>query len=77
MPGKRKAPWLTVPDILNKCQETAGGHSKYARMLWEVEAGNSDACFKELIRCLTYLLTVPLVSSAVGLWHVQVHCTSA
>jgi len=63
MPAKKQAPLLTVAELLGKCQETTGSHSKYARILWEIEAADSDACFKDLIRCLSYLLTVPLVGA--------------
>ena len=61
MPAKKQTPLLTVAEVFNRCQETTGSHSKYARMLWELEAADSDACFDELYRCLSYLLTVPLV----------------
>jgi hypothetical protein len=63
MPARKQAPPLTVAELLGKCQETTGSHSKYAGMLWEIEAADSDACFKDLIRCLSYLLTVPLVGA--------------
>ena len=52
---------LTVAEIFTQCQETVGAHSKYAKMLWDVEAASSDDCFRELSTCVTYLLTVPLV----------------
>lgn len=59
---KAKSQLLTVPEILNNCQETTGAHGKYSRMLWEVEAANSNACYKELSRCLGHLLSVPMAS---------------
>ena len=55
-------PNLSVPDLLGRCQEAVGAHTKYAKMLWEIEAVDSDSCYKELTRCLGFLLTVPLVS---------------
>lgn len=62
MPGRACPATLTVADILNKCQETAGAHGKYARMLWDVETADSDACFKELHLCLSHMLITPAVS---------------
>lgn len=63
MPPKSRAPALSLAEILNKCQEMAGSHGKLARMLWDVEAAGSDACYKELITFLSHVLTVPLVST--------------
>ncbi len=64
MPAKKQGPLLTVAELFGKCQETTGSHSKYARILWELEAADSEGCFEELYRCLSYLLTVPLVRDA-------------
>lgn len=56
------SPKLSVSDILGRSQEAVGAHAKYARMLWELEATDSDSCYKELTRCIGFLFTVPLVS---------------
>ena len=65
MAEKKAAPQLSVADILNKSQESIAGHSKYAKLLWQVEAADSDACYKELFKCLSYMLTIPQVCSGV------------
>jgi hypothetical protein len=59
--GKKK-PLLTVAQVFNKCQEGIGGHTKYAKILWDIEEADREGCWKDLLFCLDHLLTLPHVS---------------
>ena len=60
---------LSVFEILQKAQETAGGHVKYARMLWAVEASDSDRCYQDLFKAISHLVTIPQVSQVLIFRH--------
>lgn len=58
----RGAAKLSVFEILQKAQETTGGHAKYARMLWAAEAVESDQCYQDLFKAISHLVTIPQAS---------------
>ncbi len=68
MPGaaKKKKPLLSVAQVFNKCQEGVSGHSKYAKILWEVHEADPQQCWTDFTFCLDHLLALPEVT---GAWH--------
>ncbi len=55
----RSKPLLTVAQIFNKVQEGVSGHSKYAKLLWDVHEANPSVCWRDFAFCLDHLLTLP------------------
>ena len=58
---------VTVPDLLNKCQEGVGGHTKYAKLLWDLVQTDCDLCWPQLSTAVKHLLCVPEVG-ALACW---------
>lgn len=63
MPRARK-PLLSVAQVFTKCQEGVSGHSKYAKILWDVHEANAEQCWKDLCFCLHHLLALPEVGQS-------------
>ncbi len=62
MPRAAKGkPLLSVAQIFTKCQEGVSGHSKYAKILWDVHEAAADQCWKDFCLCLHHLLVMPEV----------------
>ena len=59
MVRKQSKPLLTVAEIFNKVQEGVSGHSKYAKLLWDVHEANPSLCWRDFAYCLEHLLTLP------------------
>lgn len=55
----RSKPLLTVAQIFNKVQEGVSGHSKYAKLLWDVHEADPSLCWRDFAFCLDHLLTLP------------------
>ena len=58
--GKKK-PLLSVAQIFNKCQEGVSGHTKYSKILWDVQEAEPEKCWNEFLFCLEHLLALPEV----------------
>ncbi|BDA45173.1 probable condensin complex subunit 3 at N-terminal half [Coccomyxa sp. Obi] len=56
--GKKK-PLLSVAQVFNKCQEGVSGHSKYSKILWDVQEAEPEKCWNEFLFCLEHLLALP------------------
>ena len=60
--NRERQPLLTVTQIFNKVQEGVSGHSKYAKLLWDVHEANAALCWRDFSFCLDHLLTLPQAS---------------
>ncbi len=71
--NRGKEPLLTVAQIFNKVQEGVSGHSKYAKLLWDVHEANAALCWRDFSFCLDHLLTLPQASCRPFLTHFTVN----
>ena len=63
MPRAAKGkPLLSVAQIFTKCQEGVSGHSKYAKILWDVHEAAAEQCWTDFCFCLHHLLVMPEAS---------------
>ncbi|CAL8469060.1 g8601 [Coccomyxa elongata] len=56
--GKKK-PLLSVAQVFNKCQDGVSGHTKYSKILWDVQEAEPEKCWNEFLFCLEHLLALP------------------